>query len=330
MNTTNTSTVQSWKGYVPAKTTLYHVDYNENLDNHEDLQEICIRQNGLMPLVEQVMEWYTDREAASRDEILEEIRKKMEADGKRQEYEEHSEEILDMLFERNDSDPVNDLIRNSTLTNMFYSLGVEIEGYAGGTNRRRESDAMSRYRIRRALKLKKGQFDNQIRELVDNATYGGELRIYFNAMFNELLTDDCENDFKTIRFHGDVIVAIADSHNGSGYHIDLPLDITVPFSRDNLFVDSQVRYSYAGEVCGMENSWCDSTKWETGMKPFKAAIRKSTMAGHQKQEALYDEIFRKGKCTFGDMNHKRHRNTYYINSFPCGSKCPHCGTFWID
>ena len=103
-----------------------------------------------------------------------------------------------------------------------------------------------------------------------------------------------------------------------------------PFCRDNLFTDSQVHYSYANEICGMLNSWCDSTRWETGMKPLKSTMRKSRMSEHQKQEALYEKRFREGGCTLGDMNHKRHRNTYYINSFPCGTKCPHCGTFWID
>ena len=87
---------------------------------------------------------------------------------------------------------------------------------------------------------------------------------------------------------------------------------------------------YLDEICGMLNSWCDSTRWETGMKPLKSTMRKSRMSEHQKQEALYEKRFREGGCTLGDMNHKRHRNTYYINSFPCGTKCPHCGTFWID
>lgn len=213
---------------------------------------------------------------------------------------------------------------------MFYSLGVEIEGYVYGSNARGESEAISLRKIRRALKLKKGQFAGELHELLANAPYGGELRIYFNAIFSRLLTGDTGNDFKRIRFYGDVIVAIADSRNGAGYHVRLPTDITLPFCRDNLFADSQVHYSYANEICGMLNNWCDSTRWETGMKPLKSTMRKSRMSEHQKQEALYEKRFREGGCTLGDMNHKRHRNTYYINSFPCRTKCPHCGTFWID
>lgn len=322
--------VQSWKDYVPQSVSLYNVDYRENLDEHEELQEKCIRQNDLMPLTEEVLEWYMEQEANNWNQLLDEIRKKMERDGKLHEYEEHLDEMGDLFYERNDTDPTDGLIRNSRPTNMFYSLGVKIEGYADGTSNREESNAISYNKIRRALKLKKSQFDDQLTELVDNATYGGELRIYFNAMFDDLLTSNKKRDFKTIRFHGDVIVAVADSHNGSGYHVELPLDITLPFNRDNLFVDSQVHYSYANEICGMCNDWCDSTKWQTGMEPVKASIPKSTMSEHQQKEARYEKTFREGGCTFGDMNYNRHRDTYYIYSFPCGNKCPHCGTFWID
>lgn len=321
---------QSWKKYVPESVTLYYVDYCDSLDGHEKLQEQCIRQNSFLPLDMQTQEWYFEQEIEILHEYLTEIKGKMLSDGNAEEYVKHEEDIKQLLYERNDTDPSDDLISNSSVTNLFYSLGVEIAGYAEGSSTCEESHAMSCYKIRRALKLKKGQFEEQINELVDNATYGGELRIYFNAMFNRLVTGDNGNDFKAIHFHGDVIVAIADSHNGSGYHVEIPLDITLPFRRENLFVDSQVHYSYANEICGMVNSWCNSTKWKTGMEPIRASIGKSLMTQHQKQEARYEKAFREGRCTFGDMNYKRHRDMYYIDSFPCGNKCPHCGTFWID
>lgn len=322
--------IESWKSYIPKSVSLYYVDYNEDLDEHKELQEACIRQNSLMPLSEKVQEWYMEQEIDNLNRILDGIEKDMAKDLKLHTYKKHEEEIRDMLYERNDTDPADDLIRNSSVTNLFYSLGVEIEGYCYGSCSRGESEAMSCYKIRRALKLKKGQYDSGILELVQNAPYGGELRVYFNAMFNRLVTDDNESDFKTIRFHGDVVIAIADSHNGSGHDITLPIDITIPFTRDNLFVDSEVHYSYASEICGMSDDWCDSTKWETGMKPIKKTIPKSAMTKHQKEQTQYEKTFREGRCTFGDMNHKRHRDTFYISSFPCGSKCPNCGTFWIN
>ena len=53
---------QSWTDYVPHSVSLYYVDYRENLDSHDDLQEQCIRRNSLSPLEEQILEWYADQE----------------------------------------------------------------------------------------------------------------------------------------------------------------------------------------------------------------------------------------------------------------------------
>ena len=68
----------------------------------------------------------------------------------------------------------------------------------------------------------------------------------------------------------------------------------------------------------------------TGMKSVKKKLSKSHMTEHQRQEAEYVKTFRKGGCTAGDINISRHRDVYYINDYPCGHKCPHCGTFWVD
>ena len=134
---------KSWKDYVPRYVSLYYVDYNENLDSREDLQERCIRRNSLHPLEEQVWEWYAEQEHDNLQGYLADIRKAMEADGKADEYARNEEGIKDLLYERNSIDPADELIDNSTVTNMFYSLGVEIEGYVYGSNARGESEAIS-------------------------------------------------------------------------------------------------------------------------------------------------------------------------------------------
>ena len=45
---------EPWKKYVPETVSLYHVDYRENLDEREDLQEQCIRNNNMGRLYETV------------------------------------------------------------------------------------------------------------------------------------------------------------------------------------------------------------------------------------------------------------------------------------
>lgn len=97
---------QSWTDYVPHSVSLYYVDYRENLDSHDDLQEQCIRRNSLSPLEEQILEWYADQEHGNLQGYLSEIRNEMEADGKSAEYIRHEEKIKDLLYERNCSTPL--------------------------------------------------------------------------------------------------------------------------------------------------------------------------------------------------------------------------------
>ncbi len=118
---------------------------------------------------------------------------------------------------------------------MFYSL---LESNRGLCVRRlwaRRIQTVSLRKIRRALQLKEGLFTDELHELLVNAPYGGELRIYFNAIFSRLITGDTSHDFKRIRFYGGVIVAIVDSRNGAGYHVSLQTDITLPFYRGKSF-----------------------------------------------------------------------------------------------
>ena len=56
-----TTAIQPWECHVPKSVSLYFVDYNESLDEHEDLQEKCIRQNSMLPLDEESSEWYSEQ-----------------------------------------------------------------------------------------------------------------------------------------------------------------------------------------------------------------------------------------------------------------------------
>ena len=67
------------------------------------------------------------------------------------------------IYDRNDSDPVKDLIRNSSVTNFFYSLGVEISGYLTGCSLRGESVAMACHKVRRALHLKRDSLTRRLK-----------------------------------------------------------------------------------------------------------------------------------------------------------------------
>lgn len=73
-------------------------------------------------LYEKAYEWYEEQESSNMHDYLEETRKNMEADNLAGEFEEHEDEIRELIYDRNDSDPVKDLIRNSSVTNFSIRL----------------------------------------------------------------------------------------------------------------------------------------------------------------------------------------------------------------
>lgn len=176
--------------FLPRYVCLFYVDYRDSLDEHEDIRrnvsgptawKVCMKRvsNGMKARNRRIWRNIWTRHA----EIW---RKRVCPDCLKN----TRNRSRDLIYERNDSNPAKDLIRNSCDTNLFYSLGVEIDGYSTGCPERGESVSMACYKVRRALRLPKGKFDGPVKELVENASYGGELRIYFNARFDRLISPE--------------------------------------------------------------------------------------------------------------------------------------------
>jgi hypothetical protein len=321
---------KTWKDYVPESVTLCYVDHDDNLNTRTALQQQCLSKNSLNDLYEKELEWFDRQIDSSLKQEMKDIQFRMEEDGMLQEYHDNQENIRELLYDRDNSDTIKDLIKNTRNEIMFYSTGVEINDIYGTGADYYELLKEEIKVVKKTLGIKSEQFDDEIRSLIQNAGYGGELRIYFNQRFDMFITDT-DKDFKSIRFHGNVNIAVADSINGSGDCIALPIDITLPFKRENIFIDREVKYSFAHEVCGMCGDYGKDTIVVMSFIPVKndkPAVSK--MAKHMEQEREYDKIFQSGKCSSFDMDIKRHRNIIYINSYPCGNKCMDCGTFWVD
>ena len=47
--------------YIPQYVSLYYMDYRDDLDEHEDIQEECIRSNNMERLYEKAYEWYEEQ-----------------------------------------------------------------------------------------------------------------------------------------------------------------------------------------------------------------------------------------------------------------------------
>ena len=319
--------------HLPAYVSLYYVDYNDNLCDNNELQEEILRANNLDPICEKIDEWWDSYECAK--SYIDDIRNKLDEEDIEL-TDDDEDEIRDWLHDNDKSTPVDDVLHNTGSVNMFYSLGLEVEGWSEPgfmcQSYRSSSVAQEAYKIRRVLGIQKDTKDAELIEsIVRNASYGGELRIYFSIGLKDILSEDMEQDFQQIHFKGSCTVAVYHS-NGSGDFEDIELDKAFPFTRDNLFTSKSDKYSL--ENCfGLSSDWLrDSADPIFSTEPLKSKhkIAKSENATRIAQEAEYNKVFKAGGCSAGDMDYNRHRGVYYDNNIPCGSHCPHCKTFWVD
>lgn len=322
--------------YMPDYVHLYYVDRNDDFGNDHKLLQQCVEKNSLLPLNDKVFDFWDYPEGY----YLDEIRKKMDADDLSSEFEENQDEIKDWLYEHDESDPVEDLLKNTSDQTFFYSLGIELDhGWHEAfmaTPWRNQSCAMSAYKIRRALGIKKDSEDaKKILELCENSSYGGELRIYFESDVKDMISGEeyadgnGKKDWKAIRFKGYFSVAVWNNNEGSGDFVRVLLDKELPFIRENLQISDQAEDFDIERSCGLCGDWLrDCDKPEFSFEKTKRKSVKKSKAVSQEQE--FQRIFDAGGCSVLDSNIDRHRDTYYRNDLPCGMYCPHCGKYWYD
>ncbi|MFS2717024.1 hypothetical protein AAH068_19140 [Bacteroides uniformis] len=105
-------TVKSW---MEESYQLVWVDYRDNLNGQQDLIQKCLREKSDTPLLEKVNEWYEETEWEAVNNVFEELKEDCIRDGfTDREVEEffagHEEEIKETIRERDDSDPLKELI----------------------------------------------------------------------------------------------------------------------------------------------------------------------------------------------------------------------------
>lgn len=312
--------------------SLTYVDYRDSLDEHLDKVQDAIHGN-MEALDENVHEWFMEQEADSVSTIIKELKEDVirmfdleEDENKAQEIIDENEDLLrDEIYNRADDDVIKDLLRNTSDSPMFYDTNMEIGDYTTDLKER-----LHDVKIALKIKQKDKTFDGKLTDMLCNASYGGRLVIYFSGDMSEWL--NLSEEMNTICFSGSVVVAVIDNMNGSGADTEIACEFSLPFTPENVFIDKCVKYSYTYDVCGMYSDWCKNTNVELKHTKKNEAkkIEVSSVNNHIEKEKKLNETYRAGKCTFLDMNPSRHRNTFYINDYPCGTKCKDCGTFWID
>ena len=328
----------SWeevKELLPETTSLYYVDYNESLDEHLDLLESCIQDQSYESLYDAINDWYEESPFYAFEyldkELLSDIENKFGVEPSEAEeiFEEWRDHIRDEYYNRDDSDVLKDLLRNTGELVMFFDTGYEVED--GSWSWSEAKVRHERICIKKHLGIM-GQTDEkddrEIDLMIQQASYGGQLVIYFNAKLDEVICGDDKP--RNIRFNKPHL-AIIDQYNGSGDNCQIGcLDVLLPFVPERLNLET-AKYNYTYSVCGMSSDWCSGTGFDIELRDEPLPeVEKSTIQIQKEQDAKYEEVYRNGSCSFGDMDYRRHRNTTYINNFPCGNKCMDCGTFWID
>jgi hypothetical protein len=178
------------------------------------------------------------------------------------------------------------------------------------------------------LKTDDPQTRKSVQDVVYNAGYGGDLVILFEDEIEYLL-----NDGNIIDFGPNTHICIMDRIQGSGHSEPLNTGISVEFNRKNLHCDEGAPgYSFSGDVCGLTKGFmdgCEIGNAKLNENIIKIQINKEEQDRLEKEKE-YEKTYKEGKCTRGDIKISRHRDTFYVNEYPCGTHCPHCGQFWID
>ena len=323
---------------LPNYISLNYVDYRESFNENIDVLQSCVTDNSLYGIYELTDENFLDNQHyhinGYKRELKREVSKTFDlSDNYAEElvFETFGEEINDFLYERDSSTPVKDLFKNTQKFSIFIDTGLEIE--QGSWNWTRSVQTGWLKRVKRKLKISTTDWDNDIRLMLRQASFGGQLVVYFYENVDSLITDtNRDKDWRSVSFTDPMIAIIDNFDHGSGDHTHLEgHNFTIPFVRNNLFIDEYFKYSYVSEVCGMDQNWCRGSK---AVFSYKKEKGRKCKVSHLAEQALEDkkfaEIYKKGGCSLYDSDMRRHRDVYYINDFPCGYKCPHCRRFWID
>jgi hypothetical protein len=322
----------SWeevKELIPAKVSLYYVDYRDSLDGSLETIQKCIHKGSADLLWETVDDWFVDDHYGMdycKDELKKEIESKWDIDDADYVMEQYEDEIRDTLYDRDDSTVMKDLIRNTSDPVMFYDTGHYVES---GFPLDEAHCRLERYKIKKLLSIDTGHYDSLIDNMLYQASYGGYLHIYFEGDIDDWL--DIDEKVTHIRFRGIVHIGVINSSNGSGDITDFKMDFKLPFNKENVFIDKCTSYNWTYQIAGMCGGWCNTTVYEFEVGEPVAELPTSNMNAHIEKEAEYDRVYKAGGCSRGDTNISRHRNTPYFNEpMYCRNECKSCGQVWLD
>ena len=316
---------------IPNKTYLYYVDRNDSLDGYEKQIQDCIHNQSYEYLDEVLNDAYSEQEWDNTKRYFKEFKSDLISKGFKKKKvkkfcKKYKDFIEDKIRENSSGDIIEDLMRNTSKMICHYDTGYEMDSNSWSWNSKRINQELRD--IKKFLKIKNKDYDDRIKTMICQASYGGNLLIYFEL--DELDKFIRTEDFNSVKFKN-AHIGIIDHHGGSGDITELNgHEFTIDYNPKNLFLEKTIKYNWTYAIAGMVRNWCEDTIVEFSKRKQRLKIVESETNKLLEQEKKYNETWKKGECTFGDMDITRHKNTPYQNDFPCGNKCTSCGTFWID
>lgn len=317
------------KDYIEKNQPEFYWDYRDEIDK-DSLAKIFDGEDGLNDLENELWENNIDYICDLENEAIKDVilHFDLTENNEDEDYDiDEDEDFKDFCKEYISVDfSIKDLLRNTGEKVFFYDTGL----YVSDTCWTKPMEIYNILRsIKNTLKIKTPKYDKALRMMICQASYGGELVVYFMSGIEEAVD---MKKWPSVEF-GNMRVAIVDHSNGSGDDCELPgHSATFEITPDCITFDESIKYNYSFAVCGMVHNWCDETTVKySDWKPKQKIVRvESEITRIKKANKRYDLTYKAGGCTFGDMDIKRHRGTFYKNEYPCGTHCPNCGTFWID
>ena len=254
------------------------------------------------------------------------------------------EEIQDLIYEHCSNDVMKELLWNTRSQNIIHVLwdltDVELPPEVEDAVMYGEYDL---YTFRVGILLGRTLEDMLAMFVSEN---DNEWRKYY-SIYNEAFwytqlcvaykidADDIPN-LHTLFTNGDKVllkwgdVGIINNSEWSGWMDTnkLAIDPVFTFDINQCYHDKSMgRYAYYDEVC-----WGEANEWHLILveKAEVPLVTEDPLAMVREQEAKYEATYKAWGCTWWDTDIKRHRNTPYINEYPCRNECTVCHQEWID
>tara|TARA_R110000796_G_scaffold13560_5_gene43792 strand:- start:6883 stop:7866 length:984 start_codon:yes stop_codon:yes gene_type:complete len=319
---------------VPEETTLMYVDQGSSFDGYEKLLQEAISKRDMECIYNKIDEWFFEQGVDNMYSYIDKIKAdlysnyNLESDEVNELMDLHEDSVIDKIFSNCTDTTLEDLIRNTSKIVASYDTGHRVPTssmYWNNYEMQKQKNSIKEF-----LEVGKSQYkyNKDIIELMREATYGGNLVIYFNLDLSIFLNNSIK-DINSIEFTSPNC-GIVNHYNGSGSDLFLQDHVfKLPFNISNIFLEKAVKYNWTYDIAGLSENWAEDTKY-TLLKEKHGEVIISDTNDLVLQEEKYNNTFKKGLCTFNDIDMNRHRETKYSNNYPCGHTCTKCGTFWID